>query len=118
MYSAQATMKLPNGDRAVVELAKLTDYCLDPGHPRGRHKARVFAASLGVGRQHASRLRVALLEAAAGREDAVSGAVDGFGARYVLDFPMSGPKGTALVRSTWIVRTGEDFPRFTSCYVL
>ena len=43
-------MKLPNGDRAVVDLAKLT--------------------------------------------------------------------GEATVRSSWIVRSGEDFPRLTSCYVL
>ncbi len=26
-------------------------------------------------------------------------------------------RGTALVRSAWIVRATEDFPRFTSCYV-
>ena len=38
--------------------------------------------------------------------------------RYVLDFSMSGPAGEAQIRSTWIVRTGEDFPRLTSCYVL
>ncbi len=44
--------------------------------------------------------------------------VDGFGARYVLDFQLTGPKGSATVRSAWIVRIGEDFPRFTSCYVL
>ena len=111
-------MKLPNGHLAVVELAKLADYCLDPSHPRGRHKARVFAARLGLGRHDASRIRQALLEAAAGSDSAVAGAVDSFGARFVLDFPMSGPKGTALVRSAWIVRTGEGFPRFTSCYVL
>ena len=48
VYSAQATMKLPNGDRAVVELAKLTDYCLDPGHPRGRHKARAPSGSMRI----------------------------------------------------------------------
>ncbi len=38
-------MKLPNGGRAVVEIAKLRDYCLNPAHPRGRHNARVFAAA-------------------------------------------------------------------------
>lgn len=38
-------MKLPNGDRAVVDIVKLTDYCLSTTHPRGRHKARVFAAT-------------------------------------------------------------------------
>lgn len=36
-------MKLPNGEGAIVELAKLRDYCLSQSHPRGRHKARVFS---------------------------------------------------------------------------
>lgn len=40
-------MKLPNADRAIVDVAKLRDYCLNPNHEEGKHKARVFAASLG-----------------------------------------------------------------------
>ncbi len=52
-------MRLPNGDRAVVEDAKLLDYCLSPSHPRGRHKARVFAAALGI-----TAAEVALLKGA------------------------------------------------------
>ena len=111
-------MRLPNSERALVELAKLADYCLDPSHLRGQHKARVFASRLGLGRNDASNVRAALLHAANRAENALCGAVDGFGARYILDFQLSGPKGSALVRSAWIVRNGEDFPRFTSCYVL
>ncbi|MFC6647427.1 hypothetical protein ACFQBQ_17985 [Granulicella cerasi] len=30
----------------MVELSKLSDYCLSTTHPRGKHKARVFYASL------------------------------------------------------------------------
>ncbi len=111
-------MRLPNSERALVELAKLADYCLDPSHLRGQYKARVFAARLGLRRSDASAVRAALLEAVNQAENVVRGAVDGFGSRYILDFQLSGPKGSALVRSAWIVRTGEDFPRFTSCYVL
>jgi hypothetical protein len=40
-------MNLPGGGDAIVDIAKLRDYCLDSRHPRGRHKARVFAATLG-----------------------------------------------------------------------
>ena len=29
-------MKLPAGDQAIVDIAKLRDYCLDPQHPRGQ----------------------------------------------------------------------------------
>ena len=110
-------MTLPNGDRAVVDLVKLTGYCLNPDHPRGRHKARVFAAALGLTADHADVLREALM-AAARTEEAVADEADEYGQRYSLDVIMEGPAGRARVRSGWIVRTGEDFPRLTSCYVV
>ena len=65
-------MKLPNPDRAVVDIAKLRDYCLNPEHPRGRHKARLFAAKLGLTADHAETLREALLAAALNREAAAA----------------------------------------------
>ena len=58
-------MVLPNGGRAVVDIAKLRDYCLSPDHPRGKHKARVFAAVLGLTADQTDVLRDALLVAAA-----------------------------------------------------
>jgi hypothetical protein len=111
-------MRLPGGDRAVVELAKLTDYCLDDTHPRGRHKARVFAARLGLGRADAALLRAELLRGAANSAGAAEGAADGFGRRFTLDLVVAGPKGSGVVRSAWMVRTGEDFPRLTTCYLV
>jgi hypothetical protein len=72
---------------------------------------------LGLTAEHSEDLCEALLQAAR-TEDAVAGEKDSYGQRYVLDFPMAGPCGTAKVRSTWIILTVEDFPRLTSCYVL
>ena len=109
-------MPMPNGDRAAADIVKLTEYCLSPTHPRGRHKARVFATVLGLGADEAEILQRALLEAAASVE-ASEGERDSYGQRYVVDFMMSGPAGGAMVRRAWIVRRGEDFPRFVSCYV-
>ena len=43
---------------------------------------------------------------------------DAYGQRYSLDFILIGLTGQAMVRSSWIIRDGEDFPRLTSCYVL
>lgn len=110
-------MRLPNAERAVVDIAKLRDYCLSERHPRGRHKARVFASVLGLTRDDADVLRSALLKAAHESEAAL-GERDDYGQRYVLDFQMSGPSGQAGVRSTWIILTDEDSPRMTSCYVI
>jgi hypothetical protein len=39
-------MTIPHADRAVVDIRKLRDYCLNPLHDEGKHKARVFAAAL------------------------------------------------------------------------
>jgi hypothetical protein len=109
-------MPLPNAEQAIVELDKLTEYCLNSQHPRGRHKARVFESALGLHRENALLLRDALLGAAADG-DAILASVDEFGARYVLDFQLPGPSGPVEVRSLWIVLTDESFARLVSCYV-
>ncbi len=110
-------MMLPNADSAVVEIAKLRDYCLNLGHQRGRHKARVFASALGLTSADAEWLKEQLLVAAR-TGVAVPAEADEYGARYVLDFIIRNTQGEATIRSAWIVRTGENFPRLTSCYVL
>lgn len=56
-------MLLPNAERAIVDIRKLRDYCLNPAHDEGKHKARLFAAALGMTREDAEDLRNALLDA-------------------------------------------------------
>ena len=109
-------MKLPNAERAIVDIRKLEEYCLNSQHPRGRHKARVFAA-VGIRESDAETLRSALL-AAARLRDVQEGAASPYGERYILDFDLNVREAAVIVRSTWIVRAGEDAPRLTSCYVL
>lgn len=110
-------MKLPNSENAVVDMRKLLDYCLSPDHPRGRHKARVFAARLGFGAANADVLRDLLLSAVA-TLDAVPTRSDNYGQRYTIDIVVMRPTENVTVRSCWIIRAGEDFARLTSCYVL
>ena len=110
-------MKLPNPARAVVEIEKLRDYCLSSSHPRGRHKARVFVTALGITADDAEELKRAILSAVT-IEEATSTESDEYGQRFVVDFSMRRQGKNAVVRSSWIVRSGEDYPRLTSCYVL
>jgi hypothetical protein len=58
------TTHLPHGDKAILDIRKIEDYCLNPSHPRGRHRARVFREALDLQRDDAAWLRDALLEAA------------------------------------------------------
>jgi hypothetical protein len=110
-------MNLPGAERAVVEVEKLRDYCLNPAHPRGRHKARVFASALQLFREDAGWLKAKLLNAAL-RGDATEAEEDEYGHRYILDFVCERSNTSVIIRSGWIVRRGEDFPRLTTCYVL
>jgi hypothetical protein len=110
-------VKLPNADRAVVDVVKLRDYVLSHNHPRGRHKARVFLAALDLTAADAEELRLALLQSASSG-DAVQGATDEFGTRYTLDFQMVCSTKCAWIRGIWIVPISDGLPRLTSCYVL
>jgi hypothetical protein len=109
-------MKLPNGESAIVDIRKLEEYCLNAQHPSGRHKARVFA-SVGVREADSEKLREALLIAAFNAE-AQLGTATSYGQRYIVDFDFVRNEKTVRIRSTWIIRTGEELPRLTSCYVL
>ena len=113
---AQSKVKLPNGNRAIVDINKLRDYCLNTNHDEGKHKARVFASALGLRAVDAEWMRDQLLKAAA-REDACPISSTRFGTLYMLDFELKTEAGSATVRSGWIIRHHEDFPRLTTCYV-
>jgi hypothetical protein len=110
-------VKLPNGDQAIIDSRKVTDYSLNPEHDDGKHKARLFQELLGVSLANAQLLLDALEEAAI-RGEATVGKQDKYGQRFVLDFELTGPTGSATVRSAWIIRTSENVPRLVTCYIL
>lgn len=109
-------MVLPNAERAVVDIAKLRDYSLNAAHPKGKHKARVFQAALGFTEKDAGRLRLMILDAVRVNE-ATEQSPNPYGRRFLVDFSVSGTRGQVKVRSTWIVRTDENFPRLTTCFI-
>ena len=109
---------LPNAERAEVDIRKLTNYCLDATHSKGgSDKAWVFASALGLYQEHGELLRQAILEAVL-REVAFERERSEYGARYTVYFAMTGPNGkTTVVTTGWLVATGTDYARMTSCYV-
>ena len=109
-------MQLPNGDRGLVGIEKLRNYCLNLTSEDGKHEARVFASVLGLVAKDAEELQVALL-AAARNDEALDGGKMAFDRRYTLDSELARQERTAMIRSGWIVRQGEHFPRLTICFV-
>lgn len=110
-------MLLPNCKRAVVDIRKLRDYCLNPLHDEGKHKARLFAAALGMTARDAQELRKILLVAVLDNEAAL-GRHDQYGQRYIVDFELEWHNRRAIVRSAWIIEDGSTSPKLTSCYPL
>ena len=53
---------LPRASEAEIPNAKLRDYALNPEHPEGGHKARVFLAALGFRQEDWPALRDQILE--------------------------------------------------------
>lgn len=109
-------MLLPNSHKALVEIEKLRNYSLNPNHPVGKHKARVFRAALGITLKDAEWLRERALEIVLS-DEARPGAASVFGDKYVIDSVLEYKGLSAVVRFSWIIEFGTDFPRLTSCYV-
>lgn len=99
----------------MVDIRKLRDYCLNPQHPEGKHKARLFVAALGMTDIDAESLRDALLQAVKSH-DAALGRRDAYGQRYLIDFAFDWCGRRAILRSGWIIEHGSDTPRLTTCY--
>ncbi len=108
-------MRIPNADRAVIDPAKLHGYLLSRSHPIGRFKAAFFLAlgySLEDWRQLEADLRSQHLSQDATREKQTP-----YGQKYAIRATLVGPLGdSADVVSVWVVRTGEEFPRFVTAY--
>ncbi len=109
-------MHLPNAENAIIDLHKLTGYVLDANNVRGQHKAKVMAAALGVTIENAEELKTALLRAVLTTE-CVARELDFYGQRYRVDCKIKTGIGEATVRTGWIIRRGEKFPRLTTCFV-
>ena len=108
-------MKLPNGERAVVDLGKVVDYLLNAAHPDNGGKARFFTA-LGFSAGAADQLAAAL-RAVAPNGDVLTHRESTHGVKYVVVGRLQSPSGRRpMVRTVWIVDQGQEFPRLVTAY--
>jgi hypothetical protein len=110
-------MKIPNAEHAVVDIRKLRNYCLNPIHEDGKHKAHLFATMLGITARDSETLRDILIDAVK-TNDAQLGRRDEYGQRYFIDFILEWRGKRAMIRSGWIIEHITDTPRLTTCYPL
>ena len=108
---------IPNVESATINPRKLTEYALNPNHPVGGNKAKVFESALGYNQSNADDLIRQIYEKLPSSE-AVVGKLDQYGQRYTVDIPIIGPNGNIVnVRTGWITKTGSDIPELTTIYV-
>ncbi|GAB3499947.1 hypothetical protein GCM10027341_24270 [Spirosoma knui] len=110
-------MLLPFAERAYADDSKFTGYCLNPNHPYGKHKAKVFYVALGITLANWEALKTAVLNAVL-LNPAEYGGRNSYGKLYAVDFVMTYNSKTATVRTSWIIHDNENFPRLTSCYII
>ena len=108
-------MTVPNADRAIIAVDKITGYLLNVSHKRGGPKARLLL-SVGyradVFQQLESDLRSQHLSL-----DVTRTSKNAYGVVYEIDGPVETPSGR-VVRfcSVWQIDTGTDVPRFITMY--
>lgn len=108
-------MQIPNAAQAIIEPMKLHGYLLSRTHPVGRFKAPFFE-SLGYSAEEWSRLEADSRAQHLPRE-ATSADATRYGQQDEIRASLVGPANrSAGVVSVWIVRTGENVPRFVTAY--
>lgn len=108
-------MRVPFAENAEIDIRKLSDYVLNPGHANGRHKAILWSSALGITAEDAAELSAALLDAVIANNAAI-GKVDYYGQRYTVDFLLEWRGKNAIIRTCWIVSCGSKTPRLTTAF--
>jgi hypothetical protein len=108
-------MRLPNCENAFIASSKLEGYLLSGTHPAGQSKAKFFRP-ISFDETTLQALQTGLFVIA--RESEVTQVIPSHhGMKYIIDGPLSTPIGQVVViRTSWIIDTGQDIPRFVTAY--
>ena len=93
----------------------MVEYLLSPTHPIGKSKSHFFLG-YGFSESNVAELEKGLLSVARDGE-MVAVVPSPYGVKYVLDGPIVTPAGPMVVlRTVWIIDTGDVYPRFITAY--
>ena len=101
-------MFLPLAERAFIDDRKLLNYCLSEEHPVGKHKARVFKSALNITIENYPYLKESI-ETAVLMNDAVFIETTEYGDIYCVDFELTNPPKSSMVRTSWILKVKRTF---------
>ena len=100
----------PDFTNPEIDERKITSYAMNPDHPVGKNKYRVINSATGLDVGDAAligeQIRTGVREGSP-----MLGKADQYGQRWSVDIPLTGPKGTIMVRTAWMLETGSTTPR-------
>ncbi|MDG9674585.1 WXG100 family type VII secretion target [Micromonospora sp. DH14] len=103
----------PDFTKAEIDARKITAYAMNPDHPVGRNKYRVINSATGLGPEDADAIMRQIREGVVAGTPLL-GKADEFGQRWNVDLPLTGPSGTVIVRTAWILENGSSSPRMVT----
>lgn len=103
--------------KITVDNRKLRDYCLNPHHPVGKHKARVFSSQLGLKRGDAHWLKKEITEKIKDA-DIEWGREDEYGKRGSAELELNKNNRHAHVKTIWIIKSGSEVLELVTCYII
>jgi hypothetical protein len=106
---------LPNRAHAEIDQRKLRDYVLNPQHPEGRHKARVFRSALGLTALDSEWLAAAIFGSVQEAEAEITN-VSRWGSLYRVDVDLVRGNRCAKVRTGWLCV--ERSTKLTTCFIV
>ena len=109
-------MKLPNGAQAIIPEGKLEDYCLNPFHPDGKHKAKLFEKALGITQENSIELEKLVLQVAQAGE-ITKEQENVFGKMYRVEHEVEGLNQKEALCTLWVIHESGDTPFLTSSFI-
>jgi hypothetical protein len=97
----------------VIDARKIHGYAMNPQHPVGGHKYRVIHSATGLQPSDVALVERQIRDGARAGSPRV-GRHDEYGGRWTIDLPLTGPTGTIVVRTAWIVEAGSAEPRLVT----
>jgi len=100
-----------------IDPRKLTEYALNPDHPRGSHKAWLFKKMLGYTKTNYESLKNQIENQALSCE-AIAGKADQRGQRYSVNIAIQGMEGqNVIIRTGWMVAPNSNEAWLTTLFV-
>ena len=90
----------------------MEEYCLNPFHPDGKHKAKVFEKALGITQENSVELKELILRSSESGE-VIKKQENNFGKIYRVE----GINQKEILCTLWIVHKGDNTPYLTSCFI-